>query len=148
MKRDLSECRSNGYQWTIVELPTAPDTLTDFSDLQGLSGRIMSDSTRERIDEIKDQLKIAYWRIISENLTPRQQQVIRLCAAGLTQVDVAKELGVNQSSITKSINGNCDYGNKKKKTVYGGSKKKLVRIAEKDLEVQRLLNELAELTDG
>ena len=41
------------------------------------------------------------------------------------------------------MHGNCDYKNGKK--IYGGSEKKLRKIAEKDEEIQNLLKRKAEL---
>ena len=61
----------------------------------------------------------------------------------MTQIEIAKRLNVNQSSITKSINGNCDYRNGKK--IYGGAKKKLRRIANSDAEVQNILDKIADI---
>ena len=63
-----------------------------------------------------------------------------------TQIEIAKQLNVNQSSITKSINGNCDYRSGKR--VYGGAKKKLRRLADEDLEVQEILANIAALQDS
>jgi transcriptional regulator len=85
----------------------------------------------------------AFWRIIRTKLTPRQCEVIELYAQGLTQTEIAKRLNVNQSSITKSINGNCDYRNGKK--IYGGAKKKLRRIAAQDPEIQEILRQMGDI---
>jgi len=93
--------------------------------------------------DLKEQLNAAFWRIIRTRLTSRQCQVIELYAQGLTQTEIAKKLNVNQSSITKSINGNCDYRNGKK--IYGGAKKKLKRIAAQDGEIQDILHRMGEI---
>ena len=73
---------------------------------------------------LEDELKEEFWRIADTFLTNRQREVIKHCADGYTQTEIAKLLNVNQSSITKSINGNVDYKNKKGKIIYGGTKKK------------------------
>ena len=69
-----------------------------------------------------------------------------MSAEGKTQIEIAKLLHVNQSSITKSINGNTDYRNKNKR-IYGGAKKKIMRLAEKDLEIQNIFRRMAELRE-
>jgi predicted transcriptional regulator len=71
--------------------------------------------------------------------------VIRLYADGYTQMEIAKMLNVNQSSITKSLNGNVDYKNGKK--VYGGARKKIRKIIELDDEIKQILQEMADLRD-
>ncbi len=76
---------------------------------------------------LKESLKKEFWRIVNTQLTSRQREVITLVCDGYTQTEIAKKLKVNQSSITKSINGNCDYKNKKR--VYGGAKRKMKKIA-------------------
>ena len=101
-----------------------------------------SDYSEDLLD-LKAQLMAAFWRIIKTKLTPRQCEVIELYAQGLTQTEIAKRLNVNQSSITKSINGNCDYRNGKK--IYGGAKKKLRRIAASDPEIQSILVQMGDI---
>lgn len=143
MARDFKKNRSDSYQWILLESPCSPEMLTEFSDAQGLHGVMNYAEYNEELYDLKDKLKSAFWRIINTQLTKRQRQVIRLYADGYTQIEIAKMLNVNQSSITKSINGNCDYRNGKK--IYGGAKKKLRRIASKDKEIQLLLCRIAEI---
>lgn len=143
INRDFTKNRSDKYQHILVESPCAPDVLTEFSDVRGITGMINMSSYNEELFDLRDQLRVALWRIIDTSLTNRQRQVIRLYAKGMTQIEIAKRLNVNQSSITKSINGNCDYRNGKK--IYGGAKKKLRRVANSDLEVQDLLKRMAEI---
>lgn len=47
------------------------------------------------------------------------------------------------SSITKSLRGNCDYRNGRK--VYGGSCRKLQKLAAKDEKIQNILKRIAEI---
>ncbi len=143
MARDFKKNRSDSYQWILLESPCSPEMLTEFSDAQGLHGVMNYAEYNEELYELKDKLRTAFWRIIDTQLTNRQRQVIRLYADGYTQIEIAKMLNVNQSSITKSINGNCDYRNGKK--IYGGAKKKLRRIASKDPEIQEILSKIAEI---
>src|SRR5690606_40701157 len=93
--------------------------------------------------ELEDQLKVEFWRIVDTCLTDRQRDVIRLYAAGHTQMEIAKMLNVNQSSITKSLNGNVDYKNSRR--VYGGSAKKLKKIIENDSKIKEILDKMNEI---
>ena len=141
--RDFTKNRSDRYQHVLVEASCAPDMLAEFSDARGIAGMVNNPTYDEELFELKDKLRAGLWRIIRTKLTKRQCEVIELYAQGMTQIEIAKKLKVNQSSITKSINGNCDYRNGKK--VYGGAKKKLRRLAGQDPEIQSILMRMNEL---
>ena len=127
---DRSKNRSDRYQWVLIECPCSPEMMTEVCDSDGIGAQLNPWGYNEELFELKDKLKAAFWRIVDTQLTSRQKEVIHLYAEGLTQTEIAKKLNVNQSSITKSINGNCDYRNGRK--VYGGARKKLRKIADKD----------------
>jgi len=141
--RDFTKNRSDRYQHVLVEASCSPDMLAEFSDARGITGMINNSNYDEELFDLQDQLRKELWRIIRAKLTKRQCEVIELYAQGLTQIEIAKKLNVNQSSITKSINGNCDYRNGKK--VYGGAKKKLRRLADQDPVIQSILFRINEL---
>lgn len=143
--RDFTANRSGGYQWVILESPQSPDSITECSDAQGMVGTINDGANGEVIHELQELLKSEYWNLIERELTSRQKEVIKLCAQGKTQVDIAKILNVNQSSVTKSLNGNVDYRHGKR--VYGGAKKKLRRLAQKEPAIQAILKQIADLED-
>ena len=117
--------------------------MTEVCDSDGIGAQLNPWGYNEELFELKDKLKAAFWRIVDTQLTSRQKEVIHLYAEGLTQTEIAKKLNVNQSSITKSINGNCDYRNGRK--VYGGARKKLRKIADKDEEIKEILDRIADL---
>ena len=54
-------------------------------------------------------------------------------------------LNVNQSSITKSLNGNVDYKNGKK--IYGGAKKKINKIIQSDEKIMEILRRIADVRE-
>src|SRR5574343_1917158 len=139
---DRSRNRSDSYQWFLIESPYSPEMLTEFSDSQGLTGAVHN----EELLDLQEQLIKAFWRIVDTQLTSRQREVLHLSAEGKTQIEIAKLLHLNQRSITKSINGNTDYRNKNKR-IYGGAKKKIMRLAEKDLEIQNIFRRMAELRE-
>jgi len=140
---DRSKNRSDKYQWVLVESPCSPEMLTEVADSEGISAQLNPWGYNEELLNLKDQLKAAFWRIVNTQLTPRQRDVLQLYSKGRTQTEIAKKLGVNQSSITKSINGNCDYRNGKK--IYGGSKKRIQRLAEQDPEIQAIFRRIQEI---
>ncbi len=141
---DRTKNRSDRYQYVLVESPCSPEMLAEFADAEGMAGMFNSHN-KEQIAELREQLKLEFWRLVDEELTERQRQVIRLYAQGYTQIEIAKQLNVNQSSITKSLNGNCDYRNGKK--IYGGARKKLRRLAAKDPKITAILQQIADLLD-
>lgn len=145
INKDFTKNRSDRYQYLLVESSCSPDMLTEFSDARGIAGLLNSCNYNEELLDLKEQLFAAFWRIIRTKLTARQCEVIELYSKGLTQTEIAKKLNVNQSSITKSINGNCDYRSGKR--VYGGAKKKLRRIAAQDPEIQEILSEMIGLQE-
>lgn len=140
---DRTKNRSDHYQPIICEMPCSNDMLVEVSDGDGLSAKLNPFGYNEELAELKDQLKLAMWRLINEELTDRQAEVIKLSSSGLTQTEIAKQLGINQSSITKSIRGNCDYRNGKR--IYGGAAKKLKKLADKDDEMKRILERISEI---
>ena len=140
---DRRKNRADSYQWILVECPCSPEMLTEVADSEGIGAQLNPWGYNEELLELKDRLKVAFWRIVDTQLTDRQKEVIHLYAEGFTQTEIAKKLNVNQSSITKSINGNCDYRNGRK--VYGGARKKLKKIAEKDEEIQEILARMADI---
>jgi DNA-binding CsgD family transcriptional regulator len=116
--------------------------MAEFSEAQGLVENYNPED-REQLLVLREQLKGEFWRLAKENLTGRQFQVIELLSKGYTQIEIAKQLNVNQSSITKSVNGNCDYRNGRK--IYGGAKKKLRRLADRDPKIQDIITQIAEI---
>jgi hypothetical protein len=143
--RDFKNNRSNAYQWVILESPAPPEQILEYSDSHGFCGLASSGEYQEQLYELQEQLKAELWRIIETELTERQKQVLKLLAEGKTQMDIAKMLSVNQSSVTKSVNGNTDYRNGKK--TYGGAKKKIQKIAAKDPKVQEILKKIEDLQE-
>ncbi|MFA5758002.1 MAG: LuxR C-terminal-related transcriptional regulator [Clostridia bacterium] len=134
--------RSNGYQHLFAEQSYSNEMMAEFSESQGLTENYTSDD-HEKLLDLQDARRDEFWRLAKDNLTDRQFQVIQLLAKGYTQIEIAKQLNVNQSSITKSVNGNCDYRNGKR--VYGGAKKKLCKLAEKDSKIQEIIKQIAEI---
>src|SRR5271157_4467346 len=109
--------RSDHYQTLFLETAYSNDMMESFCNEDSLSVRLNPFQYNEDLIDLEDQLKEEFWRIVNTLLTDRQRDVLRLYADGYTQMEIAKKLNVNQSSITKSIHGNVDYKNGKR--VYG-----------------------------
>jgi predicted transcriptional regulator len=142
--------RSSAYQALFCETSCPNEMLESFSNEESVYKRLNPFSYNDDIAELEEELKKEFWRVV-EQLTDRQKQVLKLASGGLTQMEIAKELGVNQSSVTKSLNGNVDYkkcdpknGNKGKVS-YGGSKKKLRALLAADEKIQEILRKIADL---
>lgn len=139
--------RSDKYQWVLLETVCSNDMLESFCNEDSIYSRLTGGfAYDESLIELEEQLKKEFWRVVDTLLTPRQREVIRLYADGYTQMEIAKMLNVNQSSITKSLNGNVDYKNGKK--IYGGARKKIRKIIENDDRIKEILGKMAELRDN
>jgi RNA polymerase sigma factor (sigma-70 family) len=137
--------RSDRYQWVLLETVCSNDMMEAFCNEDSISARLNPFEYNENLMELEEQLKKEFWRVVDTLLTPRQKQVIRLYADGYTQMEIAKMLNVNQSSITKSLNGNVDYKNGKK--VYGGARKKIKKIIEMDDKIKSILEQMQAVRD-
>lgn len=134
--------RSDHYQWILLETVYSNDMLESFCNEDSISARLNPYAYDESLIDLEDQLKKEFWRVVDTLLTPRQREVIKLYADGYTQMEIAKMLNVNQSSITKSLNGNVDYKNGKR--IYGGARKKIRKIIENDEKIKDILHKIAE----
>jgi len=137
--------RSDQYQWMILESPVQSEMLESFSNAESIYDRLNPYAYSEELLDLEDQLKVEFWRIVESCLTPRQKQVIRLTADGYTQTEIAKYLGVNQSSVTKSLHGNVDYKGGRK--IYGGTSRKLHKALKADPKVQEILDQIDEVRE-
>lgn len=144
MRRERKN-RSDKYQHILVESACSPEMMCEFAESDGIKSRLNPWGYNEELLDLKDQLREEFWRLVNTKLTDRQREVLRLYADGLTQIEIAKKLNVNQSSITKSINGNCDYRNGKR--IYGGSHKKLTKLVEQDEKIQEILKKIADIQE-
>lgn len=138
--------RSDKYQWVLLETVCSNDMMEAFCNEDSIYSRLTGGFVYdESLIELEEQLKKEFWRVVDTLLTPRQREVIRLYADGYTQMEIAKMLNVNQSSITKSLNGNVDYKNGKK--IYGGARKKIRKIIENDEKIKEILSKMQAARD-
>lgn len=137
--------RSDSYQWAIVETVFPHEMLESFSNEDSVYKRLNPFSYNEDVAILEDELKKEFWKIVDSLLTDRQREVLHLYADGYTQMEIAKLLNVNQSSITKALWGNTDY--RKGRRTYGGSKKKLLKIIETNDKIKEILKKINDLRD-
>jgi predicted transcriptional regulator len=116
-----------------------------FSKQDSIGFRIDPFKHEEEIIDLQEELRLEFWKVVEDCLTDRQKQVIKLVCADKTQMEIAKILGVNQSSITKSLHGNVDYKNGRK--VYGGASRKIIKSLETNIRVQEILARINELRE-
>jgi predicted transcriptional regulator len=138
--------KSDSYQWKIVEIPVDPITINEFEDNRGLGGQLELASYPEEFCDLKKQLFEEVTRIIKTNLTKRQAEVVILRLQGKTQIEIAKELGIHQTTVHKLLMGNIDYANGGKR--YGGAIKKLKRICFKDGVIIEILQEIEKIKES
>lgn len=97
--------RSSAYQHILQEISYPHELLDVFSSADSIYKKLNPFAYNDNIAELEEELKKELWRLINDNLTDRQKEVVRLYSLGKTQIEIAKELGVNQSSITKCLAG-------------------------------------------
>ncbi len=142
MERDN---RSDKYQYRILEVLCPEELWNNFTNQQSISTLLNPWQYDEKVLLLKDQLREEFWIIAKEHCTERQYQVLTMYCGGMTQMEIAKVLNVNQSSITKSLNGNTDYKNGGR--VYGGLVKKLKKIVDNDPKIQSIFQRIQELQE-
>lgn len=141
MDRDRN--RSDSYQIVLLETSVCPFVLSDLSLAQGMVYRMQP--YNEELLDLRDKLRKRMWEIIDEGLTKRQREVIKLYVQDKTQNEIAKQLGINQTSVHKVIRGNIDYKSGKRR--YGGAIKKIKKLCQADEEIQEILKQIQELND-
>lgn len=137
--------RSDCYQYLILESVCSNEMMETFSNEDSIYNRLNPFAYNEELLNLEDQLKEEFWRLVDDLLTPRQKAVLKLASEGYTQMEIAKKLKVNQSSITKSLNGNVDYKNGRK--TYGGSKRKILKLIENDEKIKEILAKMSEIRE-
>ncbi len=135
--------KSDSYQYKIVEITVDPVILNDFAVNNGLGAQLNIAKYSEEFYELKEKLMTEIYKIIESNLTDRQAEVIGLRLKGNTQIQIAEELGIHQTTVHKLLSGNIDYANGKKR--YGGAIKKLKKHCAKNPIVLEILQKMDDL---
>mgnify|MGYP003478373584 FL=1 len=138
--------RSQAYQYKFAEIATTGEFLESFSNSSSLGSSLNPFHYDEKVLELEDKLKEKIFLLCESILTENQKNIFKLTRSGLTQIEIAKKLNINQSSVTKCLYGNIDYTHGKPR-VYGGCLQKIKKYISKNIEIQELLNELLELRE-
>jgi hypothetical protein len=117
--------------------------LSGFDESRSIQATLNPFAYSDRLLDLKEQLSKRLMWIIENKLTKKQKRIIYLYLQGLTQEEISKITGTNQSSIVKSMTGNTVYEGGKKRQ-YGGSFNKLKRLCNEDSETQEILKEIQE----
>lgn len=149
---DRNRNRSDSYQYVLLETVVCPSILGDLSLAQGLVHKLQPFGYNEELLELREHLKERVFQIIEESLTSRQKEVIKLYLKGLTQLEIASRLSINQTSVHKVLRGNIDYkttkkGNTSAKKRYGGAFKKISKICKTDKIIQDILQKIQEINE-
>lgn len=135
--------KSDSYQYKIVEVAVDPTVLNDFPYVESLGSQLNLSKYSEEFHELRRKLMKEVLRIIKSSLTKRQCEVVMLRLEGKTQIQIADQLGIHQTTVHKLLMGNIDYANGKKR--YGGAIKKLKKLCAKDERILEILDSMEEL---
>ena len=142
--------RSDSYQALYHETRCSNEMMESFGNEDSISVRLNPFQYNEDLIDLEEELKKEFWRIAG-TLTERQQEVLKMLVSGKTQMEIAKALGVNQSSVAKSLQGNIQYSTKDNVTTkkgYGGSKKRLKKLIDLDPRIKDILDRMAEIRES
>lgn len=106
-KKERRATRSDRYQSIYHESCHSHDMMESFSNSDSIYNRLNPWNYNEKLLDLEEQLRDEFWRVVDTLLTERQKEVIKLYSKNKTQMEIAKILKVNQSSITKSLNRKC-----------------------------------------
>lgn len=131
------KARSDSYQYMINEMSFDMQMMSQLFDLDNAIHKQRSN----RCLELNDQMFQRIIDLANIHTTPYQNRVMYLYLEGKTQMEIAKEIGVNQSSVTKCLMGNADYNKGKK--MYGGLAKKMKKVIKKDTLLKQIAKEIS-----
>ncbi len=143
----MSNNKSKLYQYKIVEISFDQNKLNNFPQERGMSYMLSENEIDHRIADLREELLEEVHDFISgDYLTEHQKKVLLMRLMGKTQNEIAKHLNITQSAIHKSIFGNIDYKNNKKR--YGGIIKKLKRLCSTNENIAKILQEIDEIRNN
>lgn len=126
-----------------VEISIDPNLLSNFSNEEGMEAFLLSHSSSEEFQKLKQDLLEEVMNIINNCLTDKQKEVMRMTyLEGKTQNEISSELGKHQTTIHKILQGNIDYNNQKKR--YGGALKKIRKLCANSKKIQNILDQMRE----
>lgn len=139
--------KSKLYQYKIVEISFDQSKLDNFSEDRGLGYILEQNEPDEKITGYRSELIDEIYEVIKSGaLTKHQEKVLMMRLMGKTQNEIARHLGITQSAVHKSIHGNIDYNNDRKR--YGGIVKKLAKVCKNNDNIQKILKQIEGIKRG
>lgn len=130
---------SNNY----VEISIDPNLLNNFSNEEGMSAFLSTQSCSEEFRKLRNELLSEVMYIVENCLTDKQKEVMKMTyLEGKTQNEISNELGKHQTTIHKILQGNIDYNNQKKR--YGGALKKIRKLCANNKKIREILKKMRE----
>lgn len=140
--------RSSTYQQVFNEIPCNSEILDIFTNGDSIYRRLNPFAYNDEIAELQERLNEELWRLIEENLNEKQVKIVKLLASGKTQMETARELGINQSSIVKAISGSQMVNKDGTKGPFaGGIKQKLREVIKTDEKVNSILQRITDIRE-
>lgn len=139
--------RSDKYQYILAEVSTPNELLSTFSNQDDISHLLNPFIYNEELMELEEELRQMVRNMIENELTPLQKTILTMWMDGYTQCEIAEFLGNQQSSVHKSIWGNCDYKDNSGQKIYGGSINKLRKLTAKVPRIKEILDRINELRE-
>jgi ABC-type methionine transport system ATPase subunit len=130
---------SNNY----VEISIDPNLLNNFSNEEGMSAFLSTQSCSEEFQKLRNELLSEVMYVVENCLTDKQKEVMKMTyLEGKTQNEISSELGKHQTTIHKILQGNIDYNNQKKR--YGGALKKIRKLCANNKKIIEILKKMRE----
>ena len=144
-KRNKSKNLNTVYS-NFIEISIDPALLNNYSNDHSMSSFLNSLSSSDEFQKLKHDLIKEVLNIIEEHLTQKQREIITMTyMEGKTQNEISETLGKHQTAVHKTLQGNIDYTNDKKR--YGGALKKLRKFCSKSKKIQDILAKIREKSE-
>lgn len=134
--------RSDTYQHLFREVLFTPEQWGVVSNTPAMADQ----TTIHELLDLDEDLRLRMWQHIDLHLTANQRAILQLVYLDYTQWEIADKLGINQSSVHKTLHGNSDYSGPTMKR-YGGIGKKLTKIILHDPDIRAIMQKIEEIYD-
>ena len=136
---------SDKYQHLFYE-STYDDIVWDMISRRHQSETSLTAEQKEELYSLDDQLQFCMWLLIDTQLSTKQRAILQMLKIGMTQTEMAEELGINQSSIHKALHGNVDYQGGVVKR-FGGIAKRLEKLIRISPDIHEIMEQIDEKID-
>ena len=139
--------KSKFYQHKIVEISFDQNKLSNFPMERGIGHILSENEVNDKILDLREVLIEQLYDVVNGGfLTDHQKKILFMRLMGKTQNEISEHLGITQSAVHKSLHGNIDYKNNKKR--YGGIIKKLRKICKTNPGIQGILQQISDIKNG